>query len=305
MSQPYVMIFFVLLATEIYGQLITPPNPSGLPFARESSHAHNLGRLALVFEPNRGQAEKDVLFLAADPYYRIDLKARSATVKFADGFQIELATVGGQRPRSIRGIEQTGGLSDYFIGNDPSKWHTGIPNYRRVEYSDVYPGVNLTFYGTADQLEYDMTLAAGADPGQIQLKFQGATSVRTNERGELLIGTKGRKILQRKAYAYQMIGGRKVDVEAKYLPVGRSSVRLSLGAYEKREPVVIDPILVYSTYVGETLPNPSPLDLGEAIAVDASGNAYLAGTHWPEGNGTGYSVVFVSKVSPDGGSILY
>jgi Beta-propeller repeat/FG-GAP-like repeat/Viral BACON domain/Putative binding domain, N-terminal/FG-GAP repeat len=96
-------------------------------------------------------------------------------------------------------------------------------------------------------------------------------------------------------------------VQAAYLPAGRSSVRFSLGAYDKHEPVVVDPILVYSTYVGETSPSPPPLDLAEAIAVDAAGNAYLAGTHWPAGNGadTYNSVAFVSKVSPDGSSILY
>ena len=296
MSQRFILVtIFVLLASEIYGQLIPSTHPD----------ARHVGRLPLVFEPNRGQAEKDVLFRATGAHYRIDITTRSAKIKFRDGFQVELETVGGQTPRSIRGVEQTGGLSSYFIGNDPSKWHTGIPNYRRVEYSDVYPGVNLTFYGTPDQLEYDITLAAGADPNQIQLKFQGATSVRANERGELLIGKKGRKILQRKAYAYQMIGSRRVEVEAKYVPAGRSSVRLSLSAYDRREPVVIDPILVYSTYVGETVPSPPPLDLAEAIAVDAAGNAYLAGTHWPEGNGTEYGVAFVSKVSPDGSSILY
>jgi hypothetical protein len=245
MSQRYVLVtLFVLLATESYGQLFHSPSSLDLPFVKESSEAYNFGRLPFVFEPNRGQADKDVLFLAAGAHYRIDLKARSAVVKFGDGLQIALETVGGKTPRSIRGMEQTGGLSSYFIGNDPSKWHSGIPNYRSVEYSDIYPGVNLTFYGTASQLEYDITVAAGADPGQIQLNFRGATSMWANERGELVIGTKGRKILQRRAYAYQMVGGRKVDVEAKYLPVGRSRVRLSLSAYDNREPVVVDPILV-------------------------------------------------------------
>jgi hypothetical protein len=296
-------MLLVLLAADIDGQptaLFPPVNSSP---ARESSGTQNYGRLPLTFEPNRGQTDKDVLFVAAGVRYRVDLKARSAAVKLADGFQMELEVVGGQTPRSIRGVDQTGGLSSYFIGNDPSKWQTGLPNYRRIEYSDVYPGVDLTFYGTPDQLEYDITLAANADPRQIRLNFQGATSVESTDGGDLLIRNKDHTILQRKPYAYQIKGGRKVPVQAAYLAVGRS-VRLRLSGFNRREPVVVDPILVYSTYVGETSPNPPPLDEAEAIAVDADGNAYLSGTHW-QYNGSSHGVAFVSKLSPDGGTILY
>jgi hypothetical protein len=190
MSQRYRSgMLFALLASGIYGQRI-PSISRQSPFTRESSKAGNYGLLPLVFEPNRGQANKDVLFLARNAQYQVELRAHGMVMRFGSEFQLELRAVGGT-PRSIRGVEPTGGRSSYFIGNDPSKWHTAIPNYRRVEYSDVYPGVNLTFYGAPNQLEYDITLAGGADPSQIQFDFQGATAVETSKGGDLLIRSRG------------------------------------------------------------------------------------------------------------------
>ena len=128
-----------------------------------------LANLPLVFEPNRGQADPQVSFLARGGGYTLFLTRREAIVALSGSAPIRIRPSCAQEPEAIDGLEPTGGISNYFIGNDPAKWRTNVPNYAKVKYAGVYPGVDLVYYGNQGQLEYDFVVAPGADPKVITL----------------------------------------------------------------------------------------------------------------------------------------
>lgn len=215
------------------------------------------------------------------------------------------------------------GKVNYLLGKDPAKWRTGIPTYGKVRYQSVYPGIDLVYYGNEGQLEYDFVVAPGADPGRIRFAVQGARAIRINRRGDLVLHTAGGDLVQRAPVVYQdppagtrgrrhavagryVVGPKSGKVEkwkrpdrilhSSILPFFKSStqvVRFALGAYDRSRPLVIDPTLVYSTYLSG--------GSGQGIAVDVSGNAYVAGST----NFAGSQDIFVTKLTPDGSSIVY
>ena len=121
-----------------------------------------------------------------------------------------------QEAHDIQGLEATGGISNYLIGSDLGRWTTNVPNYRKVQYTGVCPGVDVTYYGNPQKLEYDFTLSAWADPRAIQMEYEGAESVRLSATGELIVKTAAGDLVQQKPRAYQLIGGRQVEVAAGY-----------------------------------------------------------------------------------------
>src|SRR5262249_16053033 len=153
--------------------------------------------------------------------------------------------------------------------DDPSQWHTNVPNYAKVAYQNVYPGVNLIYYGNNQQhLEYDFVLAPGANPSAIQLSFQGTQRMTLDDQGNLVLKTSGGDIVEQAPVVYQTINGVRQEVAGQYVQEGNGQVAFRLGAYDATRPLVIDPTysLVYSTYLGGR---------GRAIAVDSSGDAYV------------------------------
>jgi hypothetical protein len=206
---------------------------------------------------------------------------------------------------------------NYFLGNDPAQWHTDIPTYARVEYPSVYPGVDVAYYGGASGLEYDFTVAAGADPGRIRLAFAGADGVELNAQGDLVLHTGAGDLVQHRPLLYQEINGVRQPVEGRFLIRNPQSamrnpttVSFSVGAYDAARPLVIDPaVLAYSTYLGGNAG-----DLGEAVAVDAAGSAYVTGltysTNFPVFNpfqtqNAGGGDAFVAKVNLAGTALEY
>jgi hypothetical protein len=264
----------------------------------------------LVFEPNRGQADPQVSFLARGGGYTLFLTRREAVVAFSGSAPIRIRPSCAQEPQAMDGLEPTGGISNYFIGNDPARWTTSVPNYRKVQYTGVCPGVDVTYYGNPQKLEYDFTLSAGTDPGTVQVEYEGAESVRLAANGDLLVKTASGELVQHKPRAYQVIGGRQVQVEAGYRVTKGNRVEFALARYNRRQPLVIDPVLVYSTYLGGT-----GGDSGRAIAVDSFGNAYVTGitrsidfpTASPQqpATGGGLDDAFVAKISANGATKLY
>jgi len=159
---------------------------------------------------------------------------------------------------------------NYFRGNNPRKWATDVPTYKRVSYTGVYSGIDLVYYGNQRQLEYDFVVAPGADPKQIALSFSGATP-KIDSQGDLVLADKKIQTSFHKPVVYQMAGDTRVSVESGYQLQGKQ-VHFALGNYDHSKPLVIDPVLTYGTFLGGTLD-----DRGFAIAVDDAGNAYIAG----------------------------
>jgi hypothetical protein len=208
----------------------------------------------------------------------------------------------------LAGRDELLGKSNYFLGNDPSQWHTGIPNYGRVTAAEVYPGVDLVYHGNQGQLEYDFEVAPQADPRKIRFVLEGIQGLRTDSRGDLLVKVAGGELQFRQPVAYQKEGGVERPVPVRYVLKGKNQVAFRLARYDKRQPLLIDPVLAYSTYLGG-----SNIDSGNGIAVAPDGTAFIAGgtfsddfpTEHPLQSYAGNGDAFVAKISADGSTLLY
>jgi hypothetical protein len=272
------------------------------------------GNLPLSFEPNIGQSDPAVRFIAHASGTTVYL-TRSEVM--SGEFRIKLT---GRNPaREIAGVERVAGKSNYFIGNDPAKWKTDVPQFARVKYAQLYQGVDLIFHGNQRQLEYDFVVAPGSDPRCIRFAFEGASRVEIGKEGELLVTSKsGNQIRQHSPAIYQEVDGARRKVAGGYvIKKGSREVGFKVSAYDRDRPLVIDPILSYSSYLGGATPSPhSPIDSGAlAIAVDAAGNMYVTGftstVDFPTANpeqpayGGGLYDVFVTKIDPSGSTLVY
>jgi hypothetical protein len=232
------------------------------------------GKLPLAFEPNRGQTDRRVKFLARGSGFGLFLTGQEAVLKMAGSsspFRMTLA--GGNANAQVIGSDALPGKSNYLIGNNPSRWHTNIPQYARVRYSQAYPGVDLVYYGKQGQLEYDFEVAPGADPGQVTLEFQGTDKLSLEGNGDLLLAIDGGKMRLGAPRVYQIAGGERRVVDGKFVLQGNRQVGFEIGAYDRSRTLVIDPVLTYSTYLGGSGSEFSP-----SVAVDSGKNAYVAGT---------------------------
>src|SRR5205085_3481250 len=149
-------------------------------------------------------------------------------------------------------------------------WHANIANYGKVEYQNVYPGVNLIYYGNQQQLEYDFVVRPGADPGAIGLSFQGADQMSLDAAGNLVLHTSGGDVVEHAPVVYQDLGGARQAIAGQYVLGDNGQVGFAVGAYDASRPLIIDPVLSYSTYLGG-----NGVDHSYGIAVDGSGNAYI------------------------------
>jgi len=306
---------------------------TGLSWASAGSDGSNpkpaapadYGKVSLAFEPNRGQTDSQVQFFSRGQGYGIFLTpgeavlslqqpmlktARLAEAHSPDTSILRMRLVGADAKAVATPREQLSGTSNYFFGNDAKKWATDVPTYGKVQFKDVYPGVDLVYYGNQRQLEYDFVVAPNADARQIALSFSGAVP-KLNAGGDLLLSTSGGETSFHKPVVYQMIGDAKVFVEAAY-HVAKQGVTFSLGDYDHSKALVIDPVLSYGTFLGGSLD-----DRGFGIAADAAGNTYIVGdtvslnfplmnaiqsTNHNTSNGW---VVFVTKLNPAGSAVVY
>src|SRR5262249_18724392 len=149
----------------------------------------------------------------------------------------------------LEAIDPLPGHSSYFRGQDASRWITGIPNFAKVRASGVYPGIDLIYYGNQSRLEYDFVLAPGADPRAIRLRFAAAKSIRIDAAGNLILSTPGGEITERSPVVYQTIANQHKPVAGRFVIVGRRTVSFQLAAYDRSQPVVIDPVLIYSSFL--------------------------------------------------------
>lgn len=267
-------IFLLLTGYRAYGSNPTPkPDPSSAQLVR------NYGALPLTFESNRGQAESSIRFLSNGTGYSVLFKNREVDML--------LPTHGG-RPNTLRmqlgdpdagpipvlaGENQLPERVNYFLGNDPAKWRTGVPTFEKVSYTRAFPGVDLLYYGNQNRLEFDFQVIPGANPKAIKLRFQGARKLQLDHDGNLMITMPNGSVIFHKPAIYQLIeSAHKVQVKGSFLLLSKDTVGFRLGTYDHTKPLIIDPILSYSTYLNFPSANYPVL-----VAVSSAGEAYLTG----------------------------
>ena len=257
------------------------------------------GNPPLTFEPNRGQAAAGIEAISYGPGYTLLLQKGDAILR-RTGFparvssadatgDIRISLLSSNHQSAAREEDQQITLSNYFLSNDPAQWQTNVPNYAKVSYRNIYPGIDLVYYGNPNQLEHDFVVTPGADPNRIQFSVSGASAVHLDKAtGDLVLQTTSGKVRLLKPVSYQILQGQRVEVPSAYEVAGNGKVGFRLAAYDHSAPLILDPVLSYSTYLGGN----SPI-YPNCIAVDAAGSSYLGG----------YG--FVMKMSSGGNSILY
>ena len=294
----------------------------------------------MAFEVNRGQSDSRAKFLArgrdvglfftdqgavlalTQPAHRDDhrlpgaqLQRDAAIPQSRSSLALRYQFAGANRHPKIEALDPLPGHSNYFIGNDPKQWRTDIAQYRRVRYHDVYPGVDVVYYGKDGQLEFDVEAAAGVDLAHVRLRVDGADSLALDEEGNLQLHTAFGVLTQRKPVVYQMIAGERRELRGDYVlrdirrDKSAHEVAFRVADYDHRYALVLDPILIFAKLIGGTL-----ADDGNGVAVDANGNSYVTGFT----NSTGFPTTvgayqtthlgqdaFITKISADGTTLIY
>ncbi len=261
-------------------------------------------RLPISFEPHEGEAR----FIARGLGYSLFITdAEAVAVVNKATLRIGFS---GARAASITAEDALPGHANYFIGHDASKWRTDVPMFRRVVARDVYPGIDLVYYGTGQNLEYDFIVHPGADPNKIRLSFTGADRIEQEAGGDLVLHVAGGTIRQHLPVVYQESnGGRRTPLHAGYRRTGSHAFAFDVAHFDRTKTLVIDPTIAWSTYLGG-----GDDDEGQAITVDAAGNTYVAGktssTNFPtvapyQPSMHGIVDAFVVKYDPAGSSLVY
>ncbi|WP_309668131.1 SBBP repeat-containing protein, partial [Tabrizicola sp.] len=281
-----------------------------LPPQTQQTAVNSLDKLPMSFEPNQGQAAAAVQFQSRGSGYHLQLRATEAVLQLQKSQSairnpqssiLKMKLVGASKSPRITGQHELPGKSNYLVGNDPQKWRTGIPNYATVRYHDVWPGIDLAYYGNQQQLEYDFIVAPGVSPKQIKLGFRGARKLRLKRNGELVLRAGSGQVRMHKPLIYQERDGVRKQIRGRFARRGKRQIGFQVAAYDHSLPLVIDPVLSYSTYLGGGL-----TDRGRGVAVDSNGKIYLAGetfsTDFPRTVGPsglkGGLDVFVTKIDP-------
>jgi hypothetical protein len=293
------------------------------------------GKLPLYFERNAGQTDSQVSFLARGSGYTLFLTRQAETVLVlrkpeprqtplpdirlsSPNIEPERANSGpaavvriklvGARPEAVEGLDELPGKANYFTGNDPKQWHANVPTYAELRYRNAYPGIDVLYYGNQRQVEHDFVVAPGGDPHAIRMRVEGADNLSTDADGNLVLTVNGGRVFLASPVMYQEGEGTRDHVAGRYKLSGRNEVEFTLGVYDSTRPLIIDPVLFYSTYLGGT-----DADGGVGIAVDASGNAYVTGnTASPDFPTTAFQTAkqpgfdaFVTKLNPAGTALVY
>src|SRR2546428_175288 len=291
------------------------------------------GKLPLSFEANQGQTEPQVKFLSrgsgytlfltsteavlmltktdAHAKHRIPGEARLVEPEKGAGTVLRMKLVVANPAPAVAGVGELPGKSNYFVGNDPKKWRANVPTYAKIEYRDVYPGVNLVYYGNQRQLEHDFVVSPGADPKAITLAFEGMDGVAIDGLGDLVLRADGGGVRLRKPFVYQEQDGQRAVIPTRYVLKAERQVAFEVAAYDATKPLIIDPVLAYSTYLGG-----SGGDQGFGVAVDAVGNAYVTGfagsSDFPTTAGAfqtafggGEADALVTKLNPTGAALVF
>ncbi len=335
-----------VLPGELSKPLSLSPNAARKPAAihdvdKLQPSARDYGKVPLTFEANQGQTESQVDFIARAGGATVFLTPTAAVFSISSesakdvrleesglsgtntpnsrGVALHMQIVGGNPNATPVGQERQTGIVNYFIGNDQSQWRTDIPTFGRVQYQDVYPGIDLAYYSNNGQLEYDFIVSQSADPNAITLNFAGADGAEIDDRGNLVLHTAAGDVTHQKPYLYQEVDGSRQEIAGEFVLTTHHSsltthqVTFDVGTYDASRPLVIDPLMLgYSTYLGGSGAN----DDGRGIAVDGGGNAYVTGStasiKFPATPGA-FDVVYnggsidtyVAKMNATGSALVY
>lgn len=275
-----------------------------------------LTKLPLSFIENQGQKEGPVLFhveaAGHSIYFTPEEVVLAASDPAADRSSVIRISISGSNPDvRVEGVDLLPGTANFFMGNDPAKWNVEVPTYGAVAYREVLPGTDLVFRGTEGFLKREFVLSPGADPRSIVMKYQGAETLSVDADGNLLVETTLGTLYEAAPVSYQVIGGERAEVDSGYILLGEDLVGFEVGPYNPAYPLIIDPELDYSTYLGG-----SNEDRGYAVAVDSAGSAYITGfthsTDFPlpvaqvfQDLLAGGTDAFVTKLTPDGTQLVY
>ncbi len=296
------------------------------------------GKLPLHFEANQGQTDSGVKFLSRGRGYTLFLTGRGEAVMLLgkpapkhDALEpaallhaaakpppeparpaavVRMNLIGASTSPRVEGVEESPGKANYFIGNDPKKWRTNVPMYAEVKVHAVYPGVDLVYYGNQRKLEYDFIVAPGGDPGSITMAVEGAERTFLDRQGDLVLAIEDREVRFQKPVVYQEVDGVRREISGSYKLKSAHQVGFQVGAYDGSRPLIIDPALSYSSYLGG-----GSDDEGFGIAVDSGGHAYVTGftssTDFPTTPGAFRTTsgsaahAFVTKLNAAGSALLY
>ncbi|MBN1380764.1 MAG: DUF1566 domain-containing protein [Deltaproteobacteria bacterium] len=289
--------FFILAMMAIPVSATTDDHKTLMQLPSNGEADETLDRLPLMFEPNEGQAVGGIRYIARCPgatlYFHdgaVDIIVRrqgsgsrsvssvGKAVVSAARERIRMRLVGARPFPQIEPVGKLPGEVNYFKGPDPAKWRTGIPTYRKIKYTSVYPGIDLVFYGNARMLEYDFIIRPGADPSQVRIAFDGAKEEWITEDGALVMSTRGGdRVLQHKPVVYQDVKGCRKVVNGEYRSRGRGLYGFDVAAYDSKQPLIIDPGFQFSSYIGGTDEDSGGKEWVRGIAVGADGGVYIGG----------------------------
>ncbi len=320
------------IATALLANATVNPGADVQPVRAVAAAAGYLS-LPLSFEPNRGQTDGDVRFLARVPGCTIwltpqevvlGLRAPGRAVR--DGRDapsggevvagapvhldvVRLRWVGAEIASEVTGLELRHGTSHYLVGDDPAAWLTGVSHFARVRYTGVYPGIDVELYGAEQRLEYDFVVAPGRDPRRIELELVGARSLRVTPVGDLELRLPHGMLVQHRPRVYQDTAAGRREVRGEYVRRGRNRVGFTVGRYDRALPLVIDPVLTYATYLGS-----SDDDHAMGVALGSAGEVYVTGgtssVSFPVKGAYQISLggsedVFVTKLDAAGANLVY
>ena len=318
------ILLFALSAIFSFSNIASPKKPININSGSKLKFS-GLSR-QILFEENKGQTSENIKFLSRGRGFNLFLtqsevvfqlpntscglpnaKIENRILKPCKTLSLTMKMFGANANALIRGIDQAETLSNYYIGSDQRNWFENINNYRAIRYEQIYEGIDIVFRGIDQKLEYDFHVAPGFAPNIIQVEFEGAKRVEIDSKGSLVFKFKGTQLIHQKPFAYQIVDGRKVAIKVRYVRVGKTRIGFKVGTYDQSKELIIDPI-IYSTYLGG-----SQQDLGKDIAVDSSGNIYLASfvnsTNFldPElpGNGIDMRDTVVTKLNSSGTQVIY
>ena len=295
-------------------------SPSVLTPTAASRVMASYGRLPLRCEMNVGQTDARVKLLCRATSSSLFLTNSEAvlmlarpqarpTAEPAARRVLRLQLIGSNPAPRIEGQEPLPGRSHYFLGNNPRAWRTHVPAFAAVRYAEVFPGIDLKFYGIDGRLEYDFLVKPGAQPTTVALALRGAERMALDRIGHLILDLAGERVTMQRPVIYQELSGGRRMIPGGYVLKGAEQIGFQVAAYDHSRPLIIDPILSYSTYVGGS----GAEGLG-GITVDGNGNAYITGptdssnfptVGAPQPSNAGSFDVFIAKLNPTGSALVY